>query len=149
MAEPLLPINGSAATLDLTQEQLPPAGPSSESDDRRPATPERLADLLYQPEQREHYACGVRRRPCWDCRRTAPLPCVGPATRGIHYLCRPCAATWRCRMWRMHPLRIRRWHCLADQLPRLLDLPPETGAELVKLLGRIVRRVVQRRLADE
>jgi hypothetical protein len=52
-------------------------------------------------------------------------------------------------MWRMHPLRIRRWHCLADQLPRLLDLPPETGAELVKLLGRVVRRVLRHRLAGE
>jgi hypothetical protein len=47
-------------------------------------------------------------------------------------------------MWRVHPLRVRRWHRLAEGLPRLLTLvPAEAGAELVLLLRRIVRRVVQ------
>jgi hypothetical protein len=53
-------------------------------------------------------------------------------------------------MWRWNPLRIRRWHRLADGLPRLLTLvPPEAGAELVLLLRRIVRRVVHRALERE
>jgi hypothetical protein len=74
---------------------------------------------------------------------------VDVTTCGITDLCRPCAATWRCRIWRLHPLRIRRWHRLAEGLPRLLSLPPEQGAELVVLLGRVVRRVVRRALDRE
>jgi hypothetical protein len=110
---------------------------------------EALADMLTRAEHGRHRGCGANHRPCPDCRRTAGLECVDSTVCGINDLCRPCAATWRCRLWRANPLRIRRWLRLAEGLPGLLGLPVEQGAELVTLLGRIVRGSIRRRLERE
>jgi hypothetical protein len=111
--------------------------------------PEHLAGLLFRSEHAQHHICGIRQRPCADCRLTAPLGCVDPERCGTDHVCRPCAATHRCRMWHRQIRRYRIWFQLAEGLPELLKLPKETGAELVRLLGRVVRRVVRRALERE
>jgi hypothetical protein len=98
----------------------------------------------------------VCRRPCRDCRITAPLPCLDPDTCGIDHLCRPCAAAWRCRLWRINHLRhARDYHAACERYPALVRLhtDPKVAAalwaELRRAIGRDARRTVRRMLARE
>src|SRR5262249_7478162 len=108
----------------------------------------------------------MTRRPCIDCRKTAPLECTGDrcgeVTRvedfegvlSLQRLCRPCAATWRVRVWSSRPRRQRQWLMLASFCPSLAALPltPEQGGDLFFALNIMARRAVRHeadRLADE
>jgi hypothetical protein len=100
--------------------------------------PERVASLLESsPGHKDHAACGLKRRPCSDCRRTAPLECADPETCGVDSFCRPCAAYWRLKMWEGHPV--------AKRLPQLLveTVRPDAAAELVSLFRNIVHEAIE------
>jgi hypothetical protein len=120
----------------------------------------RIAELLAAtPGQAEHVACGVTARPCRDCRRTAPLPCIDLETCGITDLCRPCGATWRCRMWHWcHVRHVRAFHCAVERYPALARLHPDSDVAaavfwalrkaLRRDLGRFVRKLLAADLPD-
>lgn len=113
---------------------------------------EQLVELLgASPGAAQHSACGVRRRPCSDCRRTAPLECLDPLTCGITDFCRPCAATWRCRLWPLHPRHVREFHVWVEKFPALARLheDPETAAALFACLRLVCRREIRRALDRE
>ena len=104
-----------------------------------------IADLLAAtPGQEQHKACGVTAKPCRDCVLTSPLPCTDPGSCGRTMLCRPCAATWRCRIWREHLLFVRAFHAAVARYPSLarLHANQETAAALFWELRRAVRRDV-------
>jgi hypothetical protein len=117
----------------------------------------RFRELLARsPGAVEHVACGTNARPCRDCRRSAPLPCIDPETCGIDDLCRPCAATWRCRLWRANHLRhVRDYHRAVERFPALAHLhpDPDTAAAIWRELKRAIHldlaRMVRRLLAAE
>ena len=111
------------------------------------AAAERIARLLSRsPGQGEHAKCGVVARPCRDCRRTAPLECVDPTSCGQETLCRPCAATWRCRIWKEHLVHTREFHVACDRFPALANLhaDPATAAAIWRELRRAIRRDVMK-----
>jgi hypothetical protein len=117
---------------------------------------DRLLELLTaSPGQDQHRACGVSARPCKDCRHTAPLPCVDPESCGVTDFCRPCCATWRCRIWRLHLRHVREYHAACERFPALLELHHEPAVaaaiwyELRRALRRDVRRMVRSLLARE
>lgn len=120
----------------------------------------RLAVLLAEPQHAPHHACGITRRPCRDCRRCAPLNCadadrcagaIGPIPTGADRLCRPCAATWRCRAWRQHPRYVREYDRAVERYPALARLHPdrETAAALYLALRVDIRRDMRPMLARE
>jgi hypothetical protein len=93
--------------------------------------------------QEEHHDCGVTARPCKDCRRTAPLECIDPGSCGKTALCRPCAATWRCRMWRVnHTRHVRDFHRAIERFPALARLhpDPDIAAAIFRELRHAMRR---------
>jgi hypothetical protein len=108
---------------------------------------EQIAKLLaVTPGQVEHAACGVTGRPCRDCRNTAPLECIDTENCGTTYLCRPCAATWRCRMWRWgHTRHVREFHCAVERYPALarLHTDPDVAAAIWRELRRAIIRYVK------
>jgi hypothetical protein len=116
----------------------------------------RILELLAQsPGAERHQACGVTARPCSDCRRTAPLECIDPGNCGLTHFCRPCAATWRCRLWRRHLRYVREYHVWLERYPALASLHPnqEVAAALLLALRTMIRRdvldFVWRRLGRE
>jgi hypothetical protein len=118
----------------------------------------RVRELLATaPRSADHAACGVSARPCADCWRTKVLECVDPdACAGITpaglmllrptspTLCRPCAATWRCRLWQRHPRHVREYHVWVQRYPALAKLhsDQEAGAALLLALRQMIRRDV-------
>lgn len=151
-------------------DSLPQAGQAGQSSASFPiadhvlaepvACGRRLAELLAGPEHSRHHQCGVDRRPCSDCRRCAPLACAdpdrcggatGPVPTGADRLCRPCAATWRCRFWRTHPRYIRAYHQACERYPALATLHSDqrTAAALYLSIRLAVRRDVRQMLARE
>jgi hypothetical protein len=117
----------------------------------------RVVELLVAtPAQDQHRDCGVNRRPCRDCRLTAPLPCIDSEVCGIDDFCRPCAATWRCRLWRANHLRfVCEFHRAVERFPALAHLHPDphTAAAIWRELRRAIRldvaRTVRRLLVNE
>lgn len=113
---------------------------------------DRLAELLVaSPGAAEHKDCGVRARPCSDCRRTAPLECVDVLECGITDLCRVCAATWRMRLWSKHPVRVRRWLSVCARFVQLgrLRLTAKEGSDLLWIFRRVARRDFRKILRRE
>jgi replicative DNA helicase len=73
----------------------------------------------------EHAACGLSAAPCTDCRLTAGLERADREVCGIDDLCRPCAASWRVKLWAKSPLRHAHERNGQPEAPR--DTPrPET-----------------------
>src|SRR5262245_24203679 len=125
----------------MTLEIEQPGALGAEAD--ASARAEHIARLLAAtPGQENHKACGVTARPCGDCRQTAPLECVDPGWCGRNELCRPCAATWRCRMWRAHLLHVRAFHCALERYPALAGIHSDqaTAAAIFWELRRAIRR---------
>jgi hypothetical protein len=117
-----------------------------------PACRDRLTrQVVEQSAHTRHRDCGLLAPPCPDCRRTAPLECIDRATCGKPELCRPCAATWRCRIWYAKPIRVRRWLTEAHRHPALatLGLSDDEGADVIAAFRRIARREVRRLLHRE
>lgn len=117
-----------------------------------------LTRLLAAQEHAPHHPCGITRRPCPDCRRTAAIECDDPEhcagasgkpPPGASRLCRPCAATWRCRTWRQLPRRIREYHRAINGFAELAGLDQETGAVLLIAFRRAVHRDLRRILERE
>lgn len=111
-----------------------------------------VAEMLRRPEHAEHHRCGIERRPCKTCRTLAPEECIDPSSCGIVDLCRPCASTWRCRLWRKNHLRHHRaFHRACERFPALsLHPDQETAAALYTCViaeaSRVMRRMLRREL---
>lgn len=88
------------------------------------AAGERVVELLVATSgQKGHQACGVTARPCRDCRKVALLECVDQESCGITDFCRPCAATWRWRIWRVnHTRHVREFQRAVERFPALANL---------------------------
>jgi hypothetical protein len=131
---------------------------SSPSDNLSPVAVQSLADrdaypvervlklLAASPRPEDHASCGISARPCRDCRSTGLLECSELETCGRSCFCRPCAATWRCRLWRRHLRHVREFHVWAERYPVLANLHPDAtvAAALVHALRCVIRRDVRK-----
>lgn len=107
----------------------------------------RIRELLQAAQHAAHHDCGITRRPCRDCRLSGRQECFDPVSCGITDLCRPCAATWRGRIWRRHQRFIREYHVAIEGfVDELAGLDQRTGAALLLAFRRMARRDARRLL---